>query len=124
MTIILSLNDLFLICNWTKHSSPQMNVPLPDPEIVLWHVVNFGLFFKLMKSCCDITLIDAPVPYSATIFVLFTLILYYIALSEFTSSMVMSLMIFSSQSESESVSLSCMAPMSCSACSIEYVDFF
>ena len=50
------------------------------------------------------------------------LMLYNIVVSEFTSSMVTSFMNFFSQSESELVSLSCMAPMSCSACSIEYVD--
>ena len=95
---------------------------LPTPETVLLHLINFGLFFNLLKNHSDITLIDAPVSYNASIFVLFTLNLYNIALSEFTSSMVTSLMIVSSQLESEPVSLSCIPLMSCSACSMEYID--
>ena len=97
-----------------------MSVPLPTPEIVLFHLINFGLFFNLLKTCCDITLIDTSVSYS----VLLTLILYNIVVSEFTSPMVISLMNLSSHTESESVSISCMAMRSCSACSIEYVDYW
>ena len=62
---------------------------------------------------------DAPVSYYASIFVLFTLTLYNIALSEFTSSIVTSLMTLSSQLESEPVSLGCIPLMSCLACSME-----
>ena len=65
---------------------------------------------------------DAPVSYKASISVLFTLTLYKIALSEFTLSIVKSMMTLSSQLASEPVSLSCIPPMSCSACSVEYVD--
>ena len=77
-----------------------MSVPLPAPETVLLHLINFGLFSNLLKNHCDITLTDAPVSYNASILVLFTLTLYKIELSEFTSSMVTSLMTISSQSES------------------------
>ena len=122
MAITRSQNILFPICNWMKHSPTGMSVPLPAPETVLLHLINFGLVFNLLKNLCDITLTDPPVSYNAFIFVLFTLTLYKIALSEFISSMVMSLMNFSSQSESESVLLSCIPLMHCSACSNEYVD--
>ena len=77
---------------------------------------------NLLKNYFDITLFGTPGSYSASSSALLTLILYSIAVSEFTSSMVMSLMNLSSQSESESLSLIFMAPVSCSAWSIEYVD--
>ena len=94
----------------------------PAPEIFLLHLINFGLFLNLPKKLFLNTLIEAPVLYSTSTSVLLTLILYSVAVSEFTSSMVMSLMNMSSQSESETISLSCMALMSCSGCCIEYVD--
>ena len=122
MTITLFLNVLFLISNWMKHHPTRISVPPPAPEIVLLHLINLGLYFNLLKHHCDITLIDAPISYNDSIFILFILTLYNIALSEFTSSMVTSLMTFSSQLESESVPLCWMDLMSCSACSIEYMD--
>ena len=82
------------------YSPTRLRVPLPASETVLLHLINFGLFSNLSKNCCDITLIDAPVSYNASIFVLFTYT-HSIALSEFTLSMVTSLMTYSSQSESE-----------------------
>ena len=122
MTITLSLNILFPICNWAKYFPTELSIPLPAPTIFLLHLINFGLFSNLLKNHCDIILLDAPVSYNASIFVLMTLILYKIELSESTSSMVMSLMTFSSQLESEPVALSCMPLISCLACSVQYVD--
>ena len=98
-----------------------MSVPLPSPEIFLLHLIIFSLFLNLSKNHFDLTLIDTPVLYSVSTSVLLTLNLYRFVVSEFTSPMVMSLMNLSSQSESELVLLSCMALMSCSTCSIEYV---
>ena len=122
MTITLSLNILLPICNWMKYSPTGISVPLPAPDTVLLHLISFGLFPNLLKNLCDITLIDAHVSYNASIFVLFTLTLYKIALSEFTSSMVTSFMTFSSQSVPEPASLSCKPLISCLACSMEYID--
>ena len=68
-----------------KHFPPAKSVPLPAPEIDLLHFISFGLFSNLLKNQCDITLIDAPISYNASIFVLCTLTFYNIALSEFTS---------------------------------------
>ena len=59
------------------------------------------------------------VSYKASTLVLFTLALYRMALSEFTSSIVTSLMSLSSQSESDPVSLSCIPLMSCLHSSME-----
>ena len=105
-----------------KHSPTGMSVPPPASEIFLLHLINFGLFLNLLKKHFDITLIDTPASYSASTSVLLTLVLYSIAVSEFTSSMVMFFMNLSSQSESKLVSMSCIALMSCSACFIGYVD--
>ena len=84
--ITLSLNVFFLICNWTKHSPTGESVPPPAPEIVLLHLINFGLFFNLSKNCFDITLIDTSVSYSTSTSALMTLILYKVMVSEFISS--------------------------------------
>ena len=96
MTITLSLNILFPICNWTIHSSTRMSIPLPAPEtVMLCFFCSFCIIYFNFVN---------------------------IALSEFTSSMVTSLMTFSSQLDSEPVALSCKSQMSCSACSMKYVD--
>ena len=78
MTITLSLNVFFLICNWMKHSLTAMSVPPPASKIILLHLINSGLFLNLLKNHFDITLIDTPVSYSALTSVLLTLILYII----------------------------------------------
>ena len=50
MTITLSLKILFLICNWTKHLPTGMSIPPPAPEIVLLHLINFGLDFVIYEK--------------------------------------------------------------------------
>ena len=67
-----------------------MSFPLPAPEIFPLRLINFGLFLNLSKDRFDSTLIDVPILYSASTSVFLTLILYSIAVSAFTSSMVMS----------------------------------
>ena len=96
-----------------------MSVPPPAPEIDLLHTINLGLFSNLLKNQHDITLMDAPVSYEVSTFVLFTLTLYKMALSKFTLSIVSSLMTLSSQLESEPVSLNCIPLMNCLAYSME-----
>ena len=92
--------------------------PPPASEIDQLHFINFGLFSNLLENQCDITLINASVSYNASIFLLFTLSLYNIALSEFISSIVTSLITFSSQLESEPMSLRCI-PLISAACPME-----
>ena len=61
-----------------------MSVPLLGPEIDLLHAINLGLFSNLLKNWSAIRLMDTPVSYKASMFALFTLTLYKMALSKLT----------------------------------------
>ena len=105
-----------------KHSLTGMSAPPPASEADLLHFINFGLFSNKFYNLCDITLMDAPVSYKASILTLFTLTLNRMTLTELTTSIVTSFIILflvSSQSESELVSVCYTLPMSCLASSTE-----
>ena len=62
MTTTLSLNTLFPICSWTKHSPTGLSVSPPTPAIYLLHGMSLGLMDSVLKNYLAMQLINVPVP--------------------------------------------------------------